>query len=370
MMKKLVAILLLLLMATEFPASYAVTSKKYEFTAEVWADNWFAMYVNGKKVGEDSIPITTQKSFNSEIIKFSASYPLTIGFIAKDYVQSKSGLEYIGTNSQQIGDGGLIFQIRETLSQKLVTVSDESWQMKVANTAPINPECAKSMNPDLECKYMNFPISKTWLNSNFNDKTWTNSKIFTSNEVGPKDGYLKINWQTSAKFIWGNDLKLDNIVYFRKKVIAPSAKEITSVMDFNVTSSREGVLNLDTTCDGTSKSPGIIWSGVPTAAKSLILVMDTIPGPARPGESQVGNHYYIAQFNISSMKRGFEEGEITSYSPPCSQGPGVKEYRFFLFALDKLLPNNQKYDGKSLIDLGESQAIAKVSHIYTYSRNG
>ena len=205
---------------------------------------------------------------------------------------------------------------------------------------------------------------------NFTKELSKLKKIFTSNEVGPKDGYLKINWQTSAKFIWGNDLKLDNIVYFRKKVIAPSAKEITSVMDFNVTSSREGVLNLDTTCDGTSKSPGIIWSGVPTAAKSLILVMDTIPGPARPGESQVGNHYYIAQFNISSMKRGFEEGEITSYSPPCSQGPGVKEYRFFLFALDKLLPNNQNYDGKSLIDLGESQAIAKVSHIYTYSRKG
>ena len=125
-MKKLVAILLLLLTVTESPVSYAISSKKYEFTAEVWADNWFAMYVNGKKVGEDSVPITTQKSFNSEIIKFTASYPLTIGFIAKDYVQSKSGLEYIGTNSQQIGDGGLIFQIREKVSQKLVTVSDES----------------------------------------------------------------------------------------------------------------------------------------------------------------------------------------------------------------------------------------------------
>jgi hypothetical protein len=23
------------------------------FTAQVWADNWFSLYVNGKKVGED-----------------------------------------------------------------------------------------------------------------------------------------------------------------------------------------------------------------------------------------------------------------------------------------------------------------------------
>ena len=46
-----------------------------EFVAEVWADNWFALYVNGELVGEDSTPITTERSFNAETITFTATYP-------------------------------------------------------------------------------------------------------------------------------------------------------------------------------------------------------------------------------------------------------------------------------------------------------
>lgn len=93
-------------------STQAVASKSIAFQAEVWADNWFALYVNGMKVGEDSVPITTEKSFNSEKIKFTASYPLTIAVIAKDFTENSSGLEYIGKRNQQIGDGGIILQIR------------------------------------------------------------------------------------------------------------------------------------------------------------------------------------------------------------------------------------------------------------------
>jgi len=70
-------------------------AKIYSFQAEIWADNWFALYVNGKKVGEDSTPFNTERSFNGDSIAFKASYPLTIGIIARDYVENASGLEYI-----------------------------------------------------------------------------------------------------------------------------------------------------------------------------------------------------------------------------------------------------------------------------------
>ena len=86
------------------------------FTAEVWADNWFALYVNGELVGEDSVPITTERSFNAEVIEFSATYPLTIGIEAKDFKETDSGLEYIGTDRQQMGDGGIIAQITDTVT--------------------------------------------------------------------------------------------------------------------------------------------------------------------------------------------------------------------------------------------------------------
>ena len=199
---KILRIFVAALLLCNLPQANALSSKPISFTAEVWADNWFALYVNGKKVGEDSVSITTQKSFNSEIIKFSATYPLTIGFIAKDYVQSPSGLEYIGMPNQQIGDGGLIFQITETISKKLVGTSDSTWKSFVQNIAPLNEDCAKSQNPDVDCKYQNKVISSTWASSTFKDTSWANAKVFTSTEVGPKDGYFDINWSPSAKFIW------------------------------------------------------------------------------------------------------------------------------------------------------------------------
>ena len=33
---------------------------------EVWADNWFAFYLGDRRIIEDSIPITTERSFNAE----------------------------------------------------------------------------------------------------------------------------------------------------------------------------------------------------------------------------------------------------------------------------------------------------------------
>jgi hypothetical protein len=225
-MRKL-ALLICLWLLLPITSAGALVSKPVNFTAEIWADNWFALYANGKKVGEDSVPITTQKSFNSQTIKFSATYPLTIGFVAKDYVQSSSGLEYLGQPNQQIGDGGLIFQIKETQSQKIVTYSDQTWKAFVSNIAPLNVDCEKSPNPDLDCKFRNFTIPSSWASPTFKDSSWGNAKLFTAEEVGPKEGYFDISWLSSAKFIWSSDLKLHNIVYFRKKITAASAKILT-----------------------------------------------------------------------------------------------------------------------------------------------
>tara|TARA_R110002073_G_scaffold336577_1_gene536010 strand:+ start:99648 stop:99929 length:282 start_codon:yes stop_codon:yes gene_type:complete len=41
-------------------------------TAEIWVDNWFALYVNGEKVLEDSVAITTERSFNAETFTITA----------------------------------------------------------------------------------------------------------------------------------------------------------------------------------------------------------------------------------------------------------------------------------------------------------
>ena len=38
-----------------------VVSLRRSFKAQVWADNWFSLYVGENFVGEDSVPITTER---------------------------------------------------------------------------------------------------------------------------------------------------------------------------------------------------------------------------------------------------------------------------------------------------------------------
>ena len=189
---KRIALALIILFST-FPApAEAAVSKSVTFQAEVWVDNWFALYINGKKVGEDSVPITTERSFNSEKIKFTATYPFTVGLMVRDFTENSSGLEYIGKPNQQIGDGGAIAQIRDLSTNKIVAVTDTSWKIFVTNKSPLNPECVSSSNPLLDCKYQNMNIPSNWSTNSFKDSTWKAATSYSKEEVGVKDGYLDI----------------------------------------------------------------------------------------------------------------------------------------------------------------------------------
>ena len=212
----------LLLSAHSSSAATATTTakpKQVEFIAHVWADNWFALYVNGKLVGEDSVPITTERSFNADTIKFTATYPLTIGLVAKDFTQDASGLEYIGSPRQQIGDGGIIAQIKEVKSGKLVTATSSAWKSFTTNTAPLNPTCVTSSKPATDCQSstLNFPTG--WNLASFKDASWKSATPYSPQDVGVKDGYLNIDWSPGAKLVWSSDLKLDNTVLLRAKVL-------------------------------------------------------------------------------------------------------------------------------------------------------
>lgn len=104
------------------------------FRAEVWADNWFSLYVNGQLVGEDSVPITTERSFNSEALTFEATYPLTIAMVTKDFKETDSGLEYIGEGNQQMGDGGFIAQFTDLSTGVVVATTSKNWRGFVIQT--------------------------------------------------------------------------------------------------------------------------------------------------------------------------------------------------------------------------------------------
>lgn len=333
-------------------SSSAVTSM-VAFQAEVWVDNWFSLYINGKKVGEDSVAYNTEKSFNSTLIKFSAAYPFEVGVLARDFMENESGLEYIGKSNQQIGDAGFIMQIREVKSGKIVASTNSQWKSLVIQKAPLNTSCSNSSQPLIDCKNATIAIPTSWSSKSYKDSSWKSSTEFTEAAVGVKDGYSDYKWNSASKLIWSSDLKLDNTVLFRSlvtgKSISPS-KTVTSAMTLTSPDfAAGGQLPTSYTCDGSGASPSISWTGVPSASKSLVLIMNTIPGPARPGESESANHAYLVLYNIpisaSIAAAGKYPGTIgmnfkdksPGYTPPCSQGPGDKTYTFTLYALSSTI---------------------------------
>jgi hypothetical protein len=191
------------------------------FTAQVWADNWFSLYVNGEKVGEDSVPITTVRSFNAETISFTASYPLTIAMVSKDYVEGDSGLEYIGTARQQMGDGGFIAQITDTTTGDVVATTSSAWKGLVIFRAPLNTDCVTSTDPATTCTHEIIPEPDGWTSPSFDDTSWVAAHEYTAAEVGAKDGYDTVTWAPDAKLIWSDDLKVDNTILWRTTVTQP-----------------------------------------------------------------------------------------------------------------------------------------------------
>ena len=369
-------------LASSSPSNAA--SKVYTFTAEVWADNWFALYVNGKKVGEDSTAFATERSFNSDSISFKASYPLTIGIIARDYVENASGLEYIGKPNQQIGDGGIIAQIRQADTGQVVGSTNKAWKVFITNRAPLNEDCVKSSAPLTDCKSLVTKTPTSWYSTTFKDTTWKSATEFTPAAVGVKDGYFNFTWAPLASLVWSSDLRLDNTILLRTTILQPKVATQTAAL-FTVGSPdfpNGGLIPKDYTCDGAGKSPALTFSGVPSNAKSLAVVMDTIPGPLRPGEVDIGNHFYLILYDIptstlripsgatdiGTLGQNFQ-GKKLGYTPPCSQGPGLKEYTITAFALTERLdlPPSQVTESVLLKSI-EGKVIAKSTLIGKYQR--
>jgi len=194
------------------------------FLLEAWADNWFAAYLGDALLLEDSVPITTERSFNAESATFEANYPLQLNFILKDYKENDTGLEYIGTDRQQMGDGGFIMQLTDLGSGQVVAVSNGSWSCTVIHEAPLDKSCAQQSNPVAgtpPCDFIDLGEPAGWLNADFDDSAWTATTEHSAAEVGPKDGYDQVHWAEDAKLIWGPDLHTDNTLLCRVTVAAP-----------------------------------------------------------------------------------------------------------------------------------------------------
>lgn len=111
-----------------------------------------------------------------------------------------------------------------------------------------------------------------------------------------------------------------------------------------------GMIPAKYTCDGSDISPPLVWSEIPSAAKSLVLIVDDpdAPDPAAPRMTWV--HWIL--YDIPPTVQGLAEGAAdklpqevreglndyrrTRYGGPCPP-VGTHRYFFKLYALDKML---------------------------------
>ena len=169
----------------------------------VYADNWFVLFINGKLRAVDSIEFTPHNVVTVDILP---EYPMSIAIMAKDNADPKTGMEY----GDHIGDGGFIIKFADG------TVSNATWKAKNFFKGPLNHD---SKNPIVE----HTPIPDKWWTIDFDDSSWPNATEYTEERVNPKEPYYQADF-AGAKFIWSQDLDLDNTVIFRTKVDKPGWK--------------------------------------------------------------------------------------------------------------------------------------------------
>lgn len=169
----------------------------------VYADNWFMLYINGKPVAVDSIDFLPHNVVTVDILP---EYPMTIAVLAKDNADPKTGMEY----GDHIGDAGFILKFADG------TVTDSTWKAKSYFSGPLNHD---SKNPTVTSE----PLPQNWFNVDFDDSSWANAVEYSEQRVNPKQPYFDADF-SGAKFIWTKELDLDNTVIFRKNVEKPGWK--------------------------------------------------------------------------------------------------------------------------------------------------
>lgn len=169
----------------------------------VYADNWFILYINGKLAAVDPVEFLPHNVVSLDILP---EYPMTIAVMAKDNAAPATGMEY----GRHIGDAGFIIKFADG------TVSNATWKAMCFSTGPLNRDTARPL-------VRNTAIPADWFSKTFDDSSWANATEYPDERIRP-DGNYDADDFAGAKFIWSEDLDLDNTVIFRTKVEKPGWK--------------------------------------------------------------------------------------------------------------------------------------------------
>ena len=126
------------------------------------------------------------------------------------------------------------------------------------------------------------------------------------------------------------------------------------------------------TCSGANVSPPLQWSGVPSGAKSLALILDDPDAPA-------GTFVHWVLYDIRPGLKGFEEGHFDghpganglakpAYMGPCPPPGAPHHYHFRLFALDADLNLDEVPTAAQLRDAMAGHVKESAELVGTFAR--
>ena len=137
-----------------------------------------------------------------------------------------------------------------------------------------------------------------------------------------------------------------------------------------------GVIPKKFTCDGGDMNPELQIQNVPSAAKSLALIVHD------PDAPMVGGFYHWVVWNIdpattvikeesvpSDSMQGRNSGDILDYESPCPPPGDAHHYEFRLYALDTVLGLFAGATGVDLSNAMDGHILAEAKLVGLYKRD-
>ena len=247
---------------------FACQSESKTVKGTIYANNEARFWVNGELIAEDPVPIIPINAFNVSF-EIPDKGAVTFGIEGLDWADHR-GLEFDG---RCVGSGVM----RAIFDNGVATNS--SWKCWTYNYGPVNwrpcyavpeidsslkvfPGCSMNSSPVLDdCFARILDIPEGWSTNDFDDSVWQNAVewdesyvgwlgppagcsvpgTYVSTDVGP-DGVnmtcgQNINWSAygnEGKFIWREDLQLDNHVLCRYTISSAATRTVFSSIIFFV----------------------------------------------------------------------------------------------------------------------------------------
>lgn len=208
-----------------------------EFTAYIFADNYFELYVNGQLIAVDPVPFTP---FNANVVRFTADRPVSLAIMGVDWEENLGLGSEAGRGSQyHPGDAGIVIHIKDATGNT-AAITDDTWRAQTFYTSPLadrsclvakgqtrdSSACSTNAVSDasgISAAHWNIPDG--WMLSDFDDSVWPQAVSFRNDTVGIDNKPSYTNFtdlfdapDADAQFIWSSNLVLDNLVLLRGKI--------------------------------------------------------------------------------------------------------------------------------------------------------